>query len=241
MPKLLVANWKMHGDTAFALSFAEGLLRFLGGRNAFRSTLVVCPPAVLLAPLAAALRGSGVYLGAQDVSAQPSGPFTGDVSVPLVKDAGAAYVIVGHSERRTHHGETDAHVAGKCTAIEAAGLVPLVCVGESAHVRESGGAAGYVAGQLAASVPASARQAVVAYEPVWAIGSGVVPAAQDIAAMHATLKVVRPAANVLYGGSVNPENISDILGISGVDGVLIGGASLKLDAFCSIVAAAEAF
>lgn len=240
---LIAGNWKMHGTLAEATALASGVAA--GATE--KAELLVCPPFPHLVPVAEALRGKAVALGAQDCHAAAKGAHTGDVAAAMLKDLGAAYVILGHSERRADHGESDAAVKAKAEAALAAGLVPVVCVGESEAQRLSGEAEAVVAGQLAGSLPEgfAAAGGVVAYEPVWAIGTGRTPTEADIAAMHARIraeleKVFGEAGKtlrILYGGSVKPSNAKGILALPHVDGALVGGASLKAEDFLGIAAA----
>lgn len=237
MARLIVGNWKMHGSVAAAGPLARAIVAASTGVPA---TLVLCPPAVLIGVVAEAVRGSAVEVGAQDCHARPEGPHTGDLAAAMLAEARARWVIVGHSERRAAHAETDAVVAGKAAAAIGAGLRPIVCVGETLAVREAGRAEATVAGQLAASLPGgfAAAGGVVAYEPVWAIGTGRTPTGGEIAAMHATLReVVGGAVPLLYGGSVRPGNAGAILALPGVDGALVGGASLIASDFLAIAGA----
>jgi triosephosphate isomerase (TIM) len=240
--RLVAGNWKMNGLAADGPALARAVAERARGEH--RCDLLVCPPATLLAAVGAALAGGAVALGGQDCHAEPKGAFTGDVSAEMLKDAGCSYVILGHSERRHGHGESDAIVRGKVAAAWRAGLVAILCVGETRAEREAGRAVEVVAGQLAGSLPANgadganAERLVVAYEPVWAIGAGLTPTTADIAAMHGTIRGrIPPGARILYGGSVNPANASEILALSEVDGALVGGASLKADDFWAIARA----
>ncbi|PHK96972.1 triose-phosphate isomerase [Pseudoroseomonas rhizosphaerae] len=240
---LIAGNWKMHGTLAEATALAAGVAAGAAGK----AELLVCPPFPHLVPVGEALRGKAVALGAQDCHAAAKGAHTGDVAAPMLKDLGAAYVILGHSERRADHGESDAAVKAKAGAALAAGLVPVVCVGESEAQRVSGEAEAVVAGQLAGSLPEgfAAAGGVVAYEPVWAIGTGRTPTEADIAAMHARIRAELEKAfgeagrtlRILYGGSVKPGNAKGILALAHVDGALVGGASLKAEDFLGIAAA----
>jgi triosephosphate isomerase len=205
--------------------------------------ILLCPPATLIGEVGKALEGSTVALGAQDCHEAAKGAHTGDIAAPMLADLGCSYVIVGHSERRAGHGETDARVASKARAAQAAGLSAIVCIGESEAEREAGRAAAIVAGQLAASLPdgTTAANTVIAYEPVWAIGTGRTPSEADIAEMHARIRadLSRRIADgemlrILYGGSVNAANAAQILAIANVNGALVGGASLSVDAFWTI-------
>ena len=239
---LVAGNWKMNG-----LQSSESELdRIIAGAHQLSSgiDLMICPPVTLLAAFAARARGSAVAIGAQDCHAEPSGAFTGDISAEMLKDAGASAVIVGHSERRSLHRETDADVRAKARAASRAGLMAIVCVGETRAERDSGDALAVVGSQLEGSLPDNATGAglVVAYEPVWAIGTGLTPTAGDVAEMHGFIRqylIRRFAAGgqgvrILYGGSVKPSNARELLHVADVDGPLIGGASLKADEFLAI-------
>ncbi len=206
--------------------------------------ILVCPPATLLAPLAEILAGGPVALGGQDCHPEAAGAHTGDLAAEMLADVGCAYVIVGHSERRADHGEDDALVRAKAEAAHRAGLTAIVCLGESEAERDAGRALDVVAGQLAGSVPDAADPAntVVAYEPVWAIGTGRTAGPDDIAAVHGHLRerlrtrfgAAGDGFRILYGGSVKPGNAAAILALDDVDGALVGGASLKADDFWAI-------
>jgi triosephosphate isomerase len=234
MKQLIAGNWKMNGITA-SLAEVERLGRALGP---VRCDIVICPPATLVAALGSLAARYGIAVGGQDCHAEASGAHTGDVSAEMLRDAGASYVIVGHSERRADHGEHDAIVRAKGLAALRANLTPIICVGETADERKTGKAEGVVAAQLEGSLPGKGIF-VVAYEPVWAIGTGVTPTVADIAAMHAFIRN-RAGANVriLYGGSVKPSNAKEILAIANVNGALVGGASLKAEDFGAIIGAA---
>jgi triosephosphate isomerase len=207
--------------------------------------VLVCPPSTLLSRAAGAAAGA-FAVGGQDCHAKPSGAFTGDVSAEMLKDAGASFVIVGHSERRQYHGESDADVAAKVQAAWRAGLKAIVCIGETAAQREAGAHNQICGGQIDGSVPqdATAQNTVVAYEPVWAIGTGKTPTAADVTAMHVHIRAclvtrLGEAAKdmlILYGGSVNPSNAAEILNLPEVGGALVGGASLKAADFLAIIA-----
>lgn len=238
-PLLIVGNWKMYGrlsDLAELDALAEGLA---GVRESV--AVAVCPPFTLMA--AAALRATGrVAIGVQDVAASSAdGPHTGEVSAAMAADAGAGYAIVGHSERRADHGETDAIVAAKAGAALAAGLIPIICVGETLAQRQAGEARAIVAAQVSASCPAA--DVVLAYEPIWAIGTGLTPTMAEIAEIHDAArrafaaKFPSASVRILYGGSVKPANAADILAVDGVDGALVGGASLKGAEFAAIARA----
>lgn len=243
---LIAGNWKMHCRRADGTALAADLASRVGPSADPRFDLLVCPPATIVTTVAQAVAGSAVSVGGQDCHAQPQGAHTGDIAAEMLADAGAGWVIVGHSERRTNHGEGDATVKAKAAAVLRAGLKVIVCVGETEAERDSGNAETVVATQLAGSIPdgATAANAVVAYEPVWAIGTGRTPTLTDIAAMHAMIReklsglVSDPdAVRILYGGSVKPSNAAEILAIADVDGALVGGASLKADDFWAIAQA----
>ena len=230
---LVAGNWKMNGLRADGLALAQDIAaRAAGGLPA--CDLLVCPPATLLAPVGKAIAGSGVALGGQNCHAAERGAYTGDVSAEMLKDAGCSYVIVGHSERRQNCGESDADARAKVAAAWRAGLVAILCIGETRAEREAGRAVAVVSGQLARSMPegATADRLVVAYEPVWAIGTGLTPTLEDIAEIHRAIRAGIPeGTRTLYGGSVNPANAADILALADVDGALVGGASLKAQDF----------
>jgi triosephosphate isomerase (TIM) len=244
---LIAGNWKMNG---LGSSRAE-LEQVIAGAPALVGAmdLMICPPATLIAAFAALARGSAVAIGGQDCHAEPAGAFTGDISAEMLRDAGASAVIVGHSERRMYHRETDADVCAKALAARRAGLLAIVCVGETKDERAGGATLGVVARQLAASLPAgaTAENLVIAYEPIWAIGSGVTPTAVDVAEVHNSIRqaiVARfgtdgQAIRILYGGSVKPANAAELMNVNDVDGALVGGASLKAAEFLAIAAAAK--
>lgn len=240
--KLAAGNWKMNG-TAAALAELEAL----AARPAPACEVLVCPPATLIA--AAAGRAGGIAVGGQDCHANASGAHTGDIAAEQLRDAGASHVIVGHSERRADHGETDADVAAKAVAAHRAGLVSVICVGETGAERDAGRTLAVIGAQLAGSVPdcATAANTVIAYEPVWAIGSGRIPTLDQIAEVHASMRaaLVKRFADgdgfrLLYGGSVKPSNAAGIFGVADVDGALVGGASLRAADFGPIIDALDA-
>jgi len=242
--KLAAGNWKMNGLKA-AESELDALIAATAGT---RAEVLVCPPATLIAAFATRARGSAVAIGAQDCHAAASGAHTGDIAAEMIADAGGTHVIVGHSERRADHGETDSQVRAKSQAAWRAGLVAIICVGETEAERDAGRAETVVGGQLAGSVPdgATAANTVIAYEPVWAIGTGRTPSLAEIAEMHDFMRAELTArfsaeaegVRLLYGGSVKPGNAAEIFALSNVDGGLVGGASLKATDFSAIVAAA---
>jgi triosephosphate isomerase (TIM) len=238
---LIAGNWKMNGSAAFATDLARGVA---AGASGVSAELLVCPPAVLI-PTAAAALGVGVALGGQDCHAAKSGAHTGDVSAEMLADAGCTYVIVGHSERRTDHGETDEQVRAKAEAAHRAGLRAVICIGETDAERDSGKTLDVISSQLAGSTPAAtdAVNTVIAYEPVWAIGTGRTPTNDEVQEVHAHIRAVIRSSHgdavasgvrLLYGGSMKPENAAGLLALSDVDGGLIGGASLQAADFLAI-------
>jgi len=243
---LIAGNWKMNGTRRSA----DELTRIIEGARdlAARMDLLVCPPATLIAGFAAMARGSPVAIGGQDCHAEPAGAFTGDISAEMLKDAGATAVIVGHSERRTYHHETDADVRAKALAARRARLLAIVCIGETRAEREAGETLATVGRQFAGSLPEEANAATLAlaYEPVWAIGSGLTPTPNDVAEVHGFLRKQLMARygeagegiRILYGGSVKPSNAGELLTVADVNGALVGGASLKAEDFLEIARAA---
>ncbi len=239
---LVAGNWKMNGLTT---SLAE-LDRMIAAapRLGPKVDLMVCPPATLIAACAARAAGSPLAIGGQDCRAEASGAFTGDISAEMLKDAGASAVIVGHSERRSLHQESNADVHAKALAARRAGLMAVVCVGESRDERVAGRTLDVVGTQIEGSLPdgAAAQTLVVAYEPVWAIGTGLTPTPADVAEVHGFIRgklVKRFGADgegmrILYGGSVKPSNAKELMAVADVDGALVGGASLKADEFLAI-------
>ncbi len=244
---LIAGNWKMNGLGA-AVAEVKALGELVATGTPPRATVVICPPATLLAEISRTVATSGLVTGGQDCHPAVSGAHTGDISAVMLRDAGAQYVIVGHSERRTDHGESSALVRSKAEAAMGAGLTPIICVGETEAQRDGGEAVEVVIGQLDASIPDGAGSAgvVVAYEPVWAIGTGRTPTSEEIAEMHAAIRdrlVARFGENgrgirILYGGSVKPTNARDILVIPDVNGALVGGASLLARDFSIIISSA---
>jgi triosephosphate isomerase (TIM) len=236
---LVAGNWKMNG-----LKASSGELEKIiaGARTLQNAELMVCPPATLIASFAATARGSRVSIGAQDCHALAAGAYTGDISAEMLKDAGAVAVIVGHSERRRYHGETDATVRAKALAAQRAGLLAIICVGETRAQRNGGQARDVVRKQLAGSLPDSAQSFVIAYEPVWAIGTGHTPTLGDVGDMHGFIRdelasrygEAGQGIRVLYGGSVKPAIAKDLLAVANVGGALVGGASLNADEFLAI-------
>ena len=240
MRQLIAGNWKMFGLTAEAAGIATPLL----DAGPLTRDLLVCPPATQVAAVARLLAGSPVAVGGQDCHTATHGAHTGDISAPMLRDAGARYVILGHSERRQNHGETDSLVRAKTMAAVAAGLIPIVCVGESADERQAGWETAVVGKQLNGSLPDD-FSGVVAYEPVWAIGTGRTATEADVAAMHLFIRqtLVRrfgaagEALLILYGGSDRAANAASLLAVPHVGGALVGGASLKAEDFLGIARA----
>jgi triosephosphate isomerase len=232
--KIAAGNWKMNGLRA-DLAHVAAIDAVAGGR----CEVVLCLPATLLGQA----RAARLALGGQDCHAQDKGAFTGDISARQLADAGARFLIVGHSERRALHGETDADVAAKVRAAWAAGLTAILCIGETEAQYRAGGTLDVLGAQVAGSLPRGATPAntVIAYEPVWAIGTGLTPTPDEIAAVHAFIRAQLPDAglSILYGGSVSPANAAQIFGLGDVDGGLVGGASLKSDSFIPIIQALE--
>jgi triosephosphate isomerase len=247
---LIAGNWKMHGLRHPAAAEIKKLAKFLVKAGRGGPEVLICPPAQLLAGLAGLLKTIGgarrIALGGQDCHVKAQGPHTGDISAEMLKDAGASHVIVGHSERRADHGEGSALVREKALAAHRAGLRAIICIGESLSERQSGRAIDVILRQLDESLPAGVtpENTVVAYEPIWAIGTGRTPNEAEIVEVHARLRQRLVAAvpggamvRLLYGGSVKPENAVAIMGLANVDGALVGGASLKAVEFWSIVRA----
>ena len=243
MRKLVAGNWKMNGLKADGLALARALVLRAAAGDPPECELAVCPPATLVGAVGETLRGSGIALGGQDCHAESSGAHTGDIAAVMLRDLGCTYVIVGHSERRANHGESDAQVRAKAKAARGAGLIPILCIGETLAERDAGEALDVVERQLAGSLPDGLKdeQIVIAYEPVWAIGTGRTPTTDDVAAVHACIRKILKdrvkngaGARVLYGGSVKPANALELLGVANVDGALVGGASLNAADFWAI-------
>jgi len=237
MRPLIAGNWKMHGDMSWVDKAAEfeGLLP---ASERDHLDVLICPPSLFIASMAASCFEANIHLGAQNCHAAESGAHTGEVSAEMVKSAGASFVIVGHSERRAG-GETDTDVAAKAMAAAKQGLTPIICVGESLDTRKAGEAEPVVSAQIKTSVPEGLTDYVLAYEPIWAIGTGMTATADDIKAMHAVIReIVGPDLRILYGGSVKPANAKEILGTDNVNGALIGGASLEMENLAAIARAA---
>jgi triosephosphate isomerase len=242
---LVAGNWKMNGLKASAAELGKVIQG--SGDLGTRVDLMICPPATLIMSFAAAAAGSKLRIGGQDCHAEPSGAFTGDIAAEMLADLGASAVIVGHSERRTLHKETDAEVRAKALAAWRAGLTAIVCIGETRAEREAGQTLDVLGRQLAGSLPggADAENLVVAYEPVWAIGTGLTPTSGDVAQAHEFIRgriaerhgPAGRAVRILYGGSVKPANARELMTVANVDGALVGGASLKAEDFLGIAAA----
>lgn len=245
--KIAAGNWKMNGTTA-ALAELDALASHVPAAG---TSVVICPPAPLLAAAVQTANPLNIAIGAQDCHTQTSGAFTGDVSAEMIADSGAAYVIIGHSERREGHGETNADISAKAQQAWAAGLTPILCIGESLEAREAGTTLTIIADQLSGSLPdgVQATNMVIAYEPIWAIGTGKVPTQEQIIEVHdfirATLTTrfgtdIAQMIPLLYGGSVKANNAATIFEAENVDGALVGGASLKASDFAPIVSALAA-
>jgi len=244
----VAGNWKMNG-LASSIGEADKVREWMetGPGKSLEVDVMICPPATLIARLADCAAGSRILVGGQDCHPKTAGAHTGDVSAEMLADAGAKAVIVGHSERRMDHGEMDRDVRAKAEAAHRAGLVAIICVGETAGERANGLTLSIVGRQLAGSVPkgATAQNTVIAYEPVWAIGTGLTPTAADVAEVHRFMRetLSKQAGaeagrmRLLYGGSVKASNAAELMAVANVDGALVGGASLKADDFCGILAA----
>ncbi len=243
--KLIAGNWKMNGLRADGVALASDLCA-LAGEAPQGAEILLCPPATLLHEIGALLKGGAIALGAQDCHALKSGAHTGDISAMMLKDQGCTYVIVGHSERRADHGESDETVRAKASAVLEVGMAVIICIGETEAERDSGRAVEVVSGQLSGSLPegANAENTIIAYEPVWAIGTGRTPSVTQVAEIHTAIRAElgKKIANfdnlrILYGGSVKPENAAELMAVDNVDGALVGGASLKAADFWAIITA----
>ncbi len=240
--KLIAGNWKMNGLLASGRGLARDLAAQLGDQPP-ACEFLVCPPFHLLVPVAEEIAGSPVLLGAQDCHSAEKGAHTGDVSAAMLADLGCSHVILGHSERRADHGESNSLVRAKAEAAFGAGLVPVICIGETEDQRQTGEALAVVGAQIAGSLPQAEGEFVVAYEPVWAIGSGRTPTRDDVGDVHGHIRTLLcdrlgdargRAIRILYGGSVKAANAGELLGIDQVDGALVGGASLEASEFRAI-------
>jgi triosephosphate isomerase len=236
---LVAGNWKMNGLRA-SIAVLKKIID--GARTLDDVDIIVCPPATLIACFAEAARGTRVGIGGQDCHAEAAGAYTGDISAEMLRDAGAMAVILGHSERRRYHGETDSVVRAKVVAAHRAGLLAIVCIGETRAEHDAGRANEVVCNQLLGSLPDTLENIVIAYEPIWAIGTGSTPTPEDVRAMHALIRkqlsgrfgAAAETVRILYGGSVKPGNAKELLGIENVDGALVGGASLDAGEFLAI-------
>ena len=236
---LVAANWKMNGLKA---SIVELEKIIAGARTLTAVDLVVCPPATLITSFAVKAQGTRIAIGGQDCHAEAAGAYTGDISAEMLRDAGAAAVIVGHSERRRYHGETDAAVRAKAIAARRAGLLTIICIGETRAERDAGHTHEVLRTQLDGSLPDDGESVAIAYEPVWAIGSGLTPTRDDVGETHAFIRARLSSrfaetgrnTRILYGGSVKPGNARKLLGVQDVDGALVGRASLRADEFLAI-------
>jgi len=245
-PRPLVAgNWKMNGSRA-SWKEAESLAERLAAAKDARVDVMLCPPATLIAQFASSLKGSDILVGGQDCHSESSGAHTGDIAAGMLADVGASAVIVGHSERRADHGETSDAVRAKAQAANRAGLIAIICIGETQAEREQGDTLSVVSSQLSGSLPNDARanNTVIAYEPVWAIGTGLTPTLDDVGEVHHHIRSVlsdrlgegeASSMRILYGGSVKPGNAAELMAVTDVNGALVGGASLKADDFWGIV------
>ena len=246
--KFIAGNWKMNGMQNDGMQRITQIISYMDENKAAlkdKATVLICPPATLLTSLYAETKSSAIFLGAQDCHSETSGAFTGDISAEMLKECGGTYVIVGHSERRHGHQETNALIAKKAEAVHRAGMSSIICVGETAEQRANGDAEKTIQEQIVQSMPQDtvyADNALIAYEPVWAIGSGQTATQQDIEGMHNfirnLLREKYPSlaeTHILYGGSVKGSNAKQILNYENVDGVLVGGASLKAPDFCRII------
>ena len=246
-PRPLVAgNWKMNGTMA-SLDEVGRLMDMLVG-TAVACDIMICPPATLIAPMVRLVASSAIKVGGQDCHSEASGAHTGDISAEMLQDTGCTGVIVGHSERRASHGETDVLIRHKAAAAHRAGISAIICIGETLEERKSGRTLDVVTGQLAGALPASAsaENTVIAYEPVWAIGSGLTPGLDEVAEVHGVIRAALrerlgeaqgDAVGILYGGSVKPDNAKNLMSASNVDGALVGGASLRAADFMGIIRA----
>jgi triosephosphate isomerase (TIM) len=240
---LVAGNWKMNGSLAMLKE--PRLLAAMLKDVKLKADVMVCPPAVILRRVKSVVKGSKIKVGGQDCHWNPSGAHTGDVSAEMLKEAGCSAVIVGHSERRTNHGETDEMVARKANAAQRAGLTAIICIGETLDQRQGGQTLDVVTSQLKGSLPASSTAAntVIAYEPVWAIGTGLTATTAQVAEVHALIRKELgqlmgsdgAGVRILYGGSVKPANAAELMGQPNVNGALVGGASLKASDFLGII------
>lgn len=245
MKKTVIANWKMYGNSASAKAWADSFRAISQATNdKSQATIIVCPPAPLLSLLKTEFLDLPIFLGGQDCHSQTEGAFTGDISADLLKDIGCSHVIVGHSERRNNYAESNEIVSKKADYAIKAGLIPIICIGETAIERENGQTIEVLSKQIAESIPKNVAKNnfILAYEPIWAIGSGNVPTINEISAAHCAILsevskltgLASDSVSLLYGGSVKAENAKEIMQVQGVSGVLVGGASLKAEEFFKI-------
>ncbi|MCF8501427.1 MAG: triose-phosphate isomerase [Rhodospirillum sp.] len=245
---LIAGNWKMNGLKADAQALSRDLAQRVNKAGGIGFDMLICPPFTVISTVVGAVAGSGVAVGGQDCHVAENGAHTGDISPVMLADQGCQFVIVGHSERRADHGESDAVVKAKAEAALAAGLVAVICVGETESQKDAGRTIDVVAPQIVGPLPegANATTVVIAYEPVWAIGTGRTPTVDDVAKVHAAIRDeiskalgtdVAGSMRILYGGSVKPSNAKELLGLDHVDGALVGGASLKAEYFWAIAEA----
>ncbi|MCC9622982.1 triose-phosphate isomerase [Thalassospira sp. MA62] len=241
---LIAGNWKMNCLRSDGLALAKGLADKAKAKGELGCDILVCPPATLVADVAAITSNSSVAVGGQDCHAQTSGAHTGDIAAAMLADVGAEYVLVGHSERRADHGESSTFIRQKAMAAHDSGLIAVVCVGETEQERDLGATLPVVNGQVAVSLPvgATAENTVIAYEPVWAIGTGRTASIEEVAEVHTAIRAALRARfddgdqfRILYGGSVKPSNAAELLAVDDVDGALVGGASLKVEDFWQII------
>jgi triosephosphate isomerase (TIM) len=242
---LVAGNWKMNGNTSMLRE--PRLLAAMMRQAKAKCDILICPPAILTARIKSVLKGSKIKVGGQDCHAAASGAHTGDISAEMLKDAGASYIIVGHSERRTNHKENDATVSAKAKAAHRAGLIAIICIGETLDQRKAGQTLSVLSEQLKGSIPegSTAANTVVAYEPVWAIGTGLTASTAEVAEAHTHVrgdiaKIMGeegPKTRILYGGSVKPSNAVELMSAANVNGALVGGASLKATDFVGIIKA----
>lgn len=243
MRPLIAGNWKMNTLRADAIALATAVVALRNNSDDPGADLLICPPSIMLHAISDVVAGTSVALGAQDCHADGFGAHTGDINAAMIADAGCSHVIVGHSERRADHGEADQIVQAKAAAVHGQGMTAIICVGETLEQRDAGDALTIVSAQIAGSVPAGANASntVIAYEPVWAIGTGRTPTAEQVGEVHGHVRSIltgqigdADAVRLLYGGSMNPGNAQELLAVENVNGGLIGGASLKADDFWSI-------
>ena len=245
--KIIAGNWKMNGLKESAWAVVNALTaRFDQGIDAKNFEMIICPPATLISEVGQMIEGYPIRLGAQNCNDHAEGAYTGEISPAMLRDLGCRFVILGHSERRAYYGETSGLVAAKAAAALGCGLVPIICIGETLEEKEAGRAAAVIEKQFSESLPAAATTSnvIIAYEPVWAIGTGRRALAKDIVEIHSLIRKAcaerfgTDDINILYGGSVKADNAAEIFSIADVDGALVGGASLKADEFWGIAAAA---